>query len=47
MNATIRPFLAKRGRSPEEVEWMHEAWCKAVMLQVTIWSRPYTKERDW
>jgi len=47
MNATIRPFLAKKGRSPEEVERMHEAWCKAVMLQITLWSRSYTKEQDW
>jgi hypothetical protein len=27
MNATIRPFLAKKGHSSEEVERMHEAWC--------------------
>lgn len=46
MNATIRPFLAKKGHAAEEVERMHEAWCKAVMLQVTLWSRPYAKEGD-
>jgi len=44
MNATIWPFLAKKGHSSAEVERMHEAWCKAVMLQVTLWSRPYSKE---
>jgi protoglobin len=47
MNATIRPFLAKKGHSSEEVERMHEAWCKAVTLQITLWSRPYAKEGDW
>jgi hypothetical protein len=24
------------------VEKMHAAWCKAVVLQVTLWSEPYT-----
>jgi Protoglobin len=47
MNATVRSFLAKKGHSPDEVDRMHEAWCKAVILQVTLWSRPYAKEGDW
>lgn len=47
MNATIRPFLAKKGHAAEDVDRMHEAWCKAVMLQVTLWSRAYAKDGDW
>jgi hypothetical protein len=45
--ATIRPFLAKKGHSPEDVEKMHAAWFKSIVLQVAIWSHPYAKEGDW
>jgi hypothetical protein len=41
ITATMRPFLAKKGDPPEEVEAMHQAWFKAVTLQVALWSRPY------
>jgi protoglobin len=44
ITATIRPFLANEGHSPEEVDKMHEAWFKSVVLQVTLWSQPYVKE---
>ena len=44
---TITPFLAKNDHSPEEVEKMHQAWTKAVMLHVTLWSRAYVPETDW
>ncbi|MGH8772726.1 MAG: protoglobin domain-containing protein [Burkholderiales bacterium] len=47
VNTTIRPFLAAEGNSPDEVENMQQAWNKAVMLQVALWSRPYTKEGEW
>jgi len=45
--ATIKPFLAMKGHSPEEVERMHQAWFKAVVLQVTLWTRPYTRPGDF
>lgn len=45
--ATLKPFLAKKGHSPEEVERMHQAWLKAVTLQVALWSQPYVKEGDF
>jgi hypothetical protein len=45
--ATIRPFLAKKGHSPEDVEKMHTAWFKSIVLQTAIWSLPYAKEGDW
>lgn len=41
---TIKPFLAKKGHSPEEVEKMHTAWFKAVVLTVILWCRPYIRE---
>jgi len=45
--ATIKPFLAGKGHSPEEVERMHQAWFKAVVLQVTLWARPYVRPGDF
>jgi len=47
INTTIRPFLSRHGHTEEEVERMHQAWIKAVTLQVTIWSRAYVGESDW
>ena len=44
ITATIRPFLTKKGHSAEEIEKMHQAWFKSVVLQVTLWSVPYAKE---
>lgn len=46
VNDRIKPFLAL-GTTPAEAEAMHRAWCKAVLLQVTLWSRAYTAESDW
>jgi hypothetical protein len=45
--ATIRPFLARKGHPPEAVERMHQAWFKAVLLQVTLWAYPYTHAGDF
>lgn len=47
ITATLKPFLAKQGHSAEEVEQMHQAWVKSVILQVTLWSQPYVKEGDF
>lgn len=47
ITATIKQFLAKGGHSAEEVEKMHQAWFKSVVLQVTLWSYPYARERDY
>jgi hypothetical protein len=41
MNETIRPYLASKGNTAEEVEGMHRAWCKSVQMQIALWSRPY------
>jgi len=42
MNETIKPYLAAKGHSAEEVNRMHRAWCKSLQLQVALWARPYT-----
>jgi hypothetical protein len=47
INDTIKPFLAKKGAGITDVESMHRAWCKAVLLHVTLWTRPYVAESDW
>ncbi|HZO96643.1 MAG TPA: protoglobin domain-containing protein [Gaiellaceae bacterium] len=41
ITATLRPFLAAPGVAPDELERMHDAWRKAVVLQVALWSEAY------
>ena len=41
---TLRPFLARKGHSSEDVDKMYAAWLKSSLLQVTLWSHPYIKE---
>jgi hypothetical protein len=47
ISVTMKPFLAKKGHSAADVEAMHAAWTKAVLLQAILWSRPYTKDGDF
>ncbi len=47
ITATIRQFLANKGHSDDEVEKMHQAWFKSVVLQATLWSQPYAREGDF
>jgi hypothetical protein len=42
INETIKPYLAAKGHSPEDVDRMHRAWCKSLQLQAALWSRPYS-----
>lgn len=44
---TLKPFLAKKGHSAEDVEKMYSAWVKSCLLQMTLWTRPYVKEGDY
>jgi hypothetical protein len=44
ITATMRSFLANHGHAREEVEGMHAAWFKAVVLHVCLWSQPYASE---
>jgi hypothetical protein len=43
MNETIKPYLAAKGNSVEEVDKMHSAWCKSMQLQMALWIGPYTQ----
>ena len=49
MNETIKPYLAAKGHSEEDVERMHRAWCKSLQLQVSLWTNPYAKRapNEW
>lgn len=47
VTTTLKPFLAKGGGSAEDVEKMHAAWVKSVLLQVTLWSYPYCRDGDF
>lgn len=47
ISITMRSFLAKRGAVPADVDRMHAAWTKAVLLQAILWSRPYAKDGDF
>jgi hypothetical protein len=42
----LKPFLARKGHSAEEVEKMYAAWLKSCLLQVTLWGYPYVGG-DW
>ena len=47
VTTTLKPFLAKKGASEAEVEKMHAAWVKAVLLQTILWSHPYVKDGEF
>ena len=42
-----RGYLAAGGASPAEVDRMHAALTKSVMLHVTLWTRAYVDETNW
>ena len=44
---TSRGYLAAEGASPEQVDRMHAAFTKSVMLHVTVWTRAYADVTDW
>ncbi|MEO0479840.1 MAG: protoglobin domain-containing protein [Planctomycetota bacterium] len=44
---TLKPFLAEGADSAEDLEQMHAAWTKSVLLQVTLWSTPYIQPGDF
>lgn len=47
LTATIKPFLAKKGHSAEDVESMHTAWFKALTLTAILWSYPYINQGEF
>jgi len=46
MNETIKPYLAARGNSAEEVSNMHLAWCKSIQMQLALWIGSYADTRQ-
>jgi Protoglobin len=47
ITTTLKPFLAEGGATPDQVEAMYQAWVKAVLLQVILWSYPYVRDGDF
>ena len=46
MNETIKPYLAAKGHTAEDVEKMHRAWTRSLQLQVALWAQPYS-DTEW
>jgi len=44
---SVRRFLDGHGFSEAEIDAMCQAWTKAVLLHVVLWSRPYVREGLW
>ncbi len=44
VTTTLKPFLASKGASAAEVESMHAAWVKSVLMQTILWSYPYVRD---
>jgi hypothetical protein len=42
-----RDVLASKGHCAEDVERMHQAWTKSVLLTLALWARPYVKDELW
>jgi hypothetical protein len=47
VTTTLKPFLAKKGASAADVEKMHAAWVKSVLMQTILWSHPYIKDGEF
>lgn len=47
VTTTLRPFLERGGHSAADVEKMHAAWVKSVLLQSILWSYPYVRDGDF
>ena len=47
ITVTIKPFLAKKGHSAEQVEKMYTAWFKSITLQVILWSYPFINQGEF
>lgn len=44
---TSRDYLTTRGHDNHDVNRMHMAFTKSVLLHVTVWTRPYVEARNW
>jgi hypothetical protein len=41
MNDTIKPHLAAKGDTVDDVEKMHAAWRRSMQLQIALFAKPY------
>jgi len=44
ITVTIKSFLGRKGHSQSDVDAMHNAWFKAVVLTVILWTYPYVNK---
>lgn len=44
---TVRRFFVENGVRGEELERLQDAWTKAVILHVSLWSRAYANDGLW
>ena len=44
---SARQYLGARGASPAQVDRMHAAFTRSVMLHVTVWTRAYVDNGRW
>ena len=47
VTTTLKPFLAKKGAPAADVEKMHAAWVKSVLLQTILWTYPYIRDGEF
>ncbi|MBC7934079.1 MAG: protogloblin ApPgb [Rhizobacter sp.] len=47
VTATLKPFLAKKGASADDVDKMYNAWVKSVLMQTILWGQPYIQKGEF
>lgn len=47
VTTTLKPFLERGDHTSEEVDKMHAAWVKSVLMQSILWSYPYVQDGDF
>jgi len=47
VTTNIRGFVADTSPAPKEVTRFQEAWSRAVMLHLALWTGAYTKDGLW
>jgi len=45
--AGVRSYLQAAGTAPQDAAAMQGAWAKSVLIQITLWSRPFVHEGWW
>lgn len=44
---SVRGFLVSSGRNETELRHMQDAWTRAIILNITLWTRPYCPADLW